>query len=528
MLPKIKHLLLFKRYILLNATFSIFLLIFTGLFLLLNTAEKKKEFPDSKKLSESLSSEKQVLSTTTVFLPAIDDSYIDTNWPDRINGTEPFIRVEVSQPTPIRIRRTLLKFDTSQIPSGSIINSAVVMLYLNSSSCSGSPPDNSLYVKKIITPWDEETVTWNKKPAESPPSTSSLALCTSNPHSFYVDISIVQGWVNNGASNFGIYLMNDTSTANYFREYCSKETGQYLQCPAGREPKLQVTYTPPTTLPKPTVSISANPSTITLGQSSTLTWSSTDAHYVYIEPGIGQVNPNGSTPVSPTISTIYTATAYGPGGSSDPKNVTVTVNPPQGGQPPPEDKDHYTGSSDKDKEPTQVSVITSEILSSQEKIVLEQDIPVTVSYIDPDIFLKGGDVKIKNIGNVNKKGKKFLRFEGSAKPKTLVTLYISSNPIIVTVNSGTDRYWSYDREKNIETGKHTAFATIYDEGVTRRSNVVSFYIAKTATGSASLVIQNPNLRRLLPYGLALGGSIAIAFVILVMYRIYIRRKTTNI
>jgi len=323
--------------------------------------------------------------------------------------------------------------------------------------------------------------------------------------------------------------MNDTTTVYYFREYCSRDTGQIVQCPTGREPKLQVTYTPPTTLPKPTVTISANPATITLGQSSTLSWSSTDADSVHIEPGIGLVGPSGAKLVSPTASTIYTATAYGPGGSSDPKNVLITVNPPpQTGEAQPSQSGDQKTRTKTSGEPVQVSVITPEILNTQENIVVEQDIPVSISYIDPDIFLKGGDVKITSVNNVNKKGKNLIHFEGRAKSKILVTLYISSNPVIVTVNSDAAGRWYYDREKNIESGKHAAFATVYDEGVTRSSNVVNFYIAKTATGSASLVIKNPNLRRFLPYGLALGGSIAIAFMILLMYRIYSRRKETSV
>jgi peptidoglycan-associated lipoprotein len=46
-----------------------------------------------------------------------------------------------------------------------------------------------------------------------------------------------------------------------------------------------------------------------------LSWSSTNATDLTIDPGVGKVSPQGSTPVNPTTSTTYTITATGPGGS---------------------------------------------------------------------------------------------------------------------------------------------------------------------------------------------------------------------
>jgi hypothetical protein len=79
--------------------------------------------------------------------------------------------------------------------------------------------------------------------------------------------------------------------------------------------------------PQPTVSISANPETIQIGGSSTITWSSTNAVSCTIEPGIGTVDKNGSIIVSPTATTTYTITATGPGGITT-DNVTVIVTYP--------------------------------------------------------------------------------------------------------------------------------------------------------------------------------------------------------
>lgn len=77
----------------------------------------------------------------------------------------------------------------------------------------------------------------------------------------------------------------------------------------------------------PEVSFSADPQTITLGESSTLSWNVIDADTISIDTGIGSVDPKGSYEVSPTETTTYTLTAIGPGGTTT-ESVTVSVNIP--------------------------------------------------------------------------------------------------------------------------------------------------------------------------------------------------------
>jgi len=87
---------------------------------------------------------------------------------------------------------------------------------------------------------------------------------------------------------------------------------------------------PPAAPPaKPTVNLTAVPSTIQSGQSVTLSWTSENATSLDLEPGIGAVQSSGSTSVSPTESTTYTLTATGPGGTAtSTARVTVTSPPP--------------------------------------------------------------------------------------------------------------------------------------------------------------------------------------------------------
>lgn len=82
---------------------------------------------------------------------------------------------------------------------------------------------------------------------------------------------------------------------------------------------------------KPTINyFTAEPSTISAGQPSSLRWSVTDATSVTLDNEIGAVSPNGRRGVYPTVTTTYHLTATGAGGSSM-ADATVTVSTP----PPP-------------------------------------------------------------------------------------------------------------------------------------------------------------------------------------------------
>jgi peptidoglycan-associated lipoprotein len=85
--------------------------------------------------------------------------------------------------------------------------------------------------------------------------------------------------------------------------------------------KKKVATAPPAAAPtppaaQPTVTLNASPTAINSGQTVTLSWSSTNATDLDLQPGVGKVSPEGSTPVTPTQSTTYTITASGPGGSA--------------------------------------------------------------------------------------------------------------------------------------------------------------------------------------------------------------------
>ncbi len=79
--------------------------------------------------------------------------------------------------------------------------------------------------------------------------------------------------------------------------------------------------------PRPTVTFQANPTSINTGDTTTLSWSTTNATQVAIAPEVGPVAAEGSTKVTPADSATYTLTATGPGGSAD-ASVRITIATP--------------------------------------------------------------------------------------------------------------------------------------------------------------------------------------------------------
>ena len=91
----------------------------------------------------------------------------------------------------------------------------------------------------------------------------------------------------------------------------------------GKKPIAAAQLAPPAS---PSVALSASPASAQAGQQVTLTWSSTNATSMTLEPSVGPVAAQGSTTVRPSQSATYTVTATGPGGSAH-ANAQVLITP---------------------------------------------------------------------------------------------------------------------------------------------------------------------------------------------------------
>jgi len=81
------------------------------------------------------------------------------------------------------------------------------------------------------------------------------------------------------------------------------------------------------TQPAPTATLTVVPTSITSGNSATLSYACTNSTSASIDNGVGAVTlPSGTKSVSPTVTTTYTLTCSGPGGSAtNPATLTVTA-----------------------------------------------------------------------------------------------------------------------------------------------------------------------------------------------------------
>lgn len=81
--------------------------------------------------------------------------------------------------------------------------------------------------------------------------------------------------------------------------------------------------------PLPSTSFTASPEAMKPGESSVLSWSTTNADFCTLEPEIGNIPLNGSIIVTPTQTTTYTLIATGPGGTVSSTAIVSVFSPPE-------------------------------------------------------------------------------------------------------------------------------------------------------------------------------------------------------
>ncbi len=159
----------------------------------------------------------------------------------------------------------------------------------------------------------------------TPAPTVSLS---ADPVSITVGNSSTLSWSSTNAETVSINNGIGTVAANGTQIILPTATTTYTitATGAGGTTTDTVTVEVSEPIPAPTVTLTADPTSITAGNSSTLSWSSTSADSVSIDNGIGPVATNGTQIVSPTATTTYTITATGAGGTAT-ESVTITVHP---------------------------------------------------------------------------------------------------------------------------------------------------------------------------------------------------------
>ncbi len=136
--------------------------------------------------------------------------------------------------------------------------------------------------------------------------------------------------------DFWYWLTSPITTTSDAHAYATSWTNVWAE---GSAVPLSFMYTvgqPPPPPPSPTASLSANPVLINSGQTSTLSWSSTNTTACSGTGFITASGVSGAVSVTPVITTNYSIVCTGAGGSANAvATVTVTPAPPPPPPPPP-------------------------------------------------------------------------------------------------------------------------------------------------------------------------------------------------
>jgi phospholipase C len=191
-----------------------------------------------------------------------------------------------------------------------------------SGSMSVSPSSTTQYTLTATsvngTATSVATITVKAKPA--------TATLTASPTTITVGNSATLTWSTANATSVSIDNGIGTVAASGSTTVSPSMTTTYTLTATGSNGTATATATVTVKTSMPTAMLSASPSTITPGQTSTLTWTTTNATTVSIDQGIGAVSPSGTAVVSPTNTTQYTLTATGPGGTVT-ASTTITLQP---------------------------------------------------------------------------------------------------------------------------------------------------------------------------------------------------------
>lgn len=107
-----------------------------------------------------------------------------------------------------------------------------------------------------------------------------------------------------------------------------------------------------------------------------------------------------------------------------------------------------------------------------DKIVFEN--PKESGEIKKDLF------KVDSVELIKNEESAKIKFSGKAIPNAFVTIYIYSDPIILTVRTDNEGNWSYELDKDLEDGDHQAYVAVTDNTgkITAKSEPIAF--VKTA------------------------------------------------
>lgn len=140
--------------------------------------------------------------------------------------------------------RFYLDFDLSSIPKDAKINNAQLSLYDfgENTLCGGHSKlsgSNRCYIRKVTTPWSEQTITWNNQPSYT--EYNQVEIPESNSlHQNYLDLDVSQLIKNDSTTDFGMVVMLENEEPYRAMMFATSDHED-----SARRPKLVVSYTLP-------------------------------------------------------------------------------------------------------------------------------------------------------------------------------------------------------------------------------------------------------------------------------------------
>ena len=135
-----------------------------------------------------------------------DDAYTAASAPNTNFGA--------SEDLHVGSRKTFLKFDFSTLPAvtGADVEKATLTIFISDVVAPGS-----FTVRLVTGPWDEGSLTASNIPSRALPTIPPIPVGLGDAGSFLtIDItSLVQGWLDTPASNFGVALVRADSTLHF-------------------------------------------------------------------------------------------------------------------------------------------------------------------------------------------------------------------------------------------------------------------------------------------------------------------------
>lgn len=175
-------------------------------------------------------------TNTIIQIPAEADAYLASERPNQNFGSGAlFLGYNLSGEDNFGAERILLRFDVAgNLPDDAVINDAYIRLYLNFSSPEDDVPMGAV-LRRLASPWDEDTVTWNSEPTWTDVDDETDVGDERDWYRWQIT-DLVTEWHDNSFANNGVEIIGDEAVQQRERVFYARETT------TGFFPQLVVDY----------------------------------------------------------------------------------------------------------------------------------------------------------------------------------------------------------------------------------------------------------------------------------------------